>query len=148
MIRKLVIPGSIALAVLLAVFIFYYLFSGFIFDQTPKTTTFKIQIGTVLNDEVPGMRDAKSKFKNDKPLKVIVVYHPTSYDAARFNGDARVYITKKGEYKVLQDHLTDEFPNMAEISFELHNLWWDKGKYVVHFERDGQEVQTKEFELK
>lgn len=147
MVKKIAILGSFLLFFASIGFI-YYLVSPFLFPTEVKNTTYEIQIGTLLNEELPGVRDAGTRFKNNHQLKVVAIYHATNADSDNLRAEARLFITKKNSSAVLQEHVVDEYPNIAAVSMELNNMNWGVGTYIAHFERDGIELISKEFELK
>lgn len=58
-----------------------YLIYPYLFPTPIKHTTFEIQIGTILDDELPGVVDPGTEFKNTRQLKVLILYNTTDEDA-------------------------------------------------------------------
>lgn len=147
MIKKIAIAGCVLIFFTFIGFI-YHLFYPILFPTEIKKTTYEIQIGTTTNDELPGVHDPGGEFKNNHPLKVVAIYHATNADAVNLSAEARIFITKKNNASVLQEQVVGEFPNIAAVSMELNNMNWSSGTYIAHFERNGVEMKSKEFDLK
>ncbi|WP_059050268.1 hypothetical protein [Paenibacillus senegalimassiliensis] len=106
--------------------------------------TYDLQLGHNPNQELPKMDDDGVSFKNDTRLIAMAIYPDKKEQILQ----AQLYVTKRGESRVLQVEKMRETADLAAFEMRLRNLSWEPGEYTIYFKR-GTEIQLSlDFTLK
>lgn len=115
---------------LLCVSLFVIMFSV-LFKYYVKNDSYDLQLGFSQNQELPGLVDNGTKFENKKTLIALAIYP----DKKNSLGQAQIYVTKKGDSKILQIEQIREYADLAAFEMKMHNLKWGNGEYTLYFKR-------------
>lgn len=134
--------ASYIITSLLCVSLFAVLFTV-LFKNYVKNDSYDLQLGFSQNQELPGLVDNGTKFENKKTLIALAIYP----DKKNSLGQAQIYVTKKGDSKILQTEQIREYADLAAFEMRMSNLKWGKGEYTLYFKRGENIVKQLDFVL-
>ncbi|MNP45835.1 hypothetical protein D3C76_1397880 [compost metagenome] len=114
-----------------------------LFKYYVKNDSYDLQLGYSQNQELPGLVDNGTKFENKKTLIALAIYP----DKKNSLGQAQIYVTKKGDSKILQTEQIREYADLAAFEMRMSNLKWGKGEYTLYFKRGENIVKQLDFVL-
>lgn len=129
---------------LLILIVGFLLLMYYIVINIGNNVSYDLQLGYEPSQEFVRMSDHKTEFENNKRLIALAIYPDKRPSLLR----AQLYVTRKGDVKILQNEEMIETKDLAGFEMILNNINWPVGEYTLYFKRGLEIEKSLDFTLK